>query len=295
MHIWLLLSLLSAGLGMGESARADEPAWTRSWRGIPELTSVLGSIPEGKKILDQAKKKNSAFAEQLHMGDASFTESTFVRTYSLLDGKEKIELHHEVTLSKKLNLADAVVDLAHELIHFTDKGMLDPYRPGFALKEFVKNGIEGPGGELAALREQCKVAWALQKAYSKYPTHLLCSSYHKGQVGFDSEKAKKDYYSLGGWYSKIDIAMQHDLPELSRDRVQFNSSYAGKPYPVALAEEFHETRKAACVNNRRKYSLIAAQADSGRRPASSDLEIERRRLKQYDENFCRDLSKQTRK
>lgn len=269
-------------------AQAGEPAWTSSWRGIPELISVLGSIPEGKKILADAKKKNPAFLDQMHAGDASFTESTFVRTYSLLDGKERIELRHELTLSKKLNLADAVVDLAHELIHYTDKGMLDPYRPGFALKEFVKNGIEGPGGELAALKEECKVAWALERAYVTYPTHLLCSSYHKGEFGFDMAKAKRDYYSLGGWYHKVDPEMRKAMPELTRAKVQFNSSYAGKPYPVALAEEFQETRKAACANNRRKYSLIAAQADSGRSPASGDLENERSRLKWYDQNFCRD-------
>jgi hypothetical protein len=289
MLLWFLL------LTAASVTQAAEPAWNSSWRGIPELTSVLGSIPEGKKILDQAKKKSAAFQEQLHMGDASFTESTFVRTYSLLDGKEKIELRHEVTLSKKLSLADAVVDLAHELIHFTDKGMLDPYRPGFALKEFVKNGIEGPGGELAALREQCKVAWALQRDYEKFPTHLLCSGYHLGALGFNETKAKRDYYSVGGWYSRLDAETQHALPEVTRERVQFNSSYAGKPYPVALVEEFRETRKAACANNRKKYSLIAAQADSGRGPASNDLQNERTRLRWYDQNFCREEWKQTRK
>lgn len=288
MLLWLMLFLSQ------NQAFAEEPAWRSSWRGIPELTSVLGSIPEGKKILEQAKKKNPSFQEQLHMGDASFTESTFVRTYSLLDGKEKIALRHEITLSKKLNLADAVVDLAHELVHFTDKGMLDPYRPGFALKEFVKNGIEGPGGELAALREQCKVAWALERAYEKFPMHLLCSSYHLGALGFYEKKAKRDYYSLGGWYAKSDNAVRNAIPELTSERVQFNSSYAGKPYPIALAEEFRETRRAACANNRKKYRLIAAQA-SGRGPASNDLVSERTKLKLYDQNFCREESNETRK
>lgn len=281
MLFWLFLLITSTDSG------AADPAWRSEWRGIPELISVLGSVPEGKKILDQAKRKNANFIEQMKAGNASFTESTFVRTYSLLDGKERIELRHELTLSKKLNLAEAVVDLAHELVHYTDKGMLDPYRPGFTLKEFVKNGIEGPGGELLALKEECEVAWALERTYPSYPTHLLCSGYHKG-AGFDLAKAKRDYYSLGGWYLKTEDAMRRELPELSDRKVQFNSSYAGKPYPVALAEEFRETRRAACANNRRKYRLIAAQAGGGRAPASRELETERYRLKAYDQENCRD-------
>lgn len=281
----MLICVLSL-LFSSSALAAGEPVWAGPWRGISELVAVLETVPEGKRILDQAQAKNGGFLTQIHRGSASYTESTFVRTYSLLDGKERIELRHELTLSKELNLANAVVDLAHELVHYTDKGMLDPYRPGFALKEFVKNGIEGPGGELAALKEECLVAWSLERKYRNYPKHLLCSGYHEGVLGFDSAKAKRDYYALGGWYHRADAELKRVIPELSASRVQFNSSYAAKPYPVALAEEFRETKRAACANNRRKYRLIAAQA-TGRGPASSSLESERSKLQQYDRNFCR--------
>lgn len=239
-------------------------------------------------MLSLAEKKNPDFLKQLHTGDASFTESTFVRTYSLLDGKERIEIHHEVTLNKHLNLAEGVVDLAHELLHYTNKGMLDPYKPGFTLKEFVRNGIEGQGGELLALAEECQVAWELEQTYASYPTHILCASYHS-KNGFDFAKAKRDYYAVGSWIRKAPIELVRAIPELSERPAKFTSSYASKAYPVALTEEFIETRKAACANNRRKYHLIAAQAKGGRELASGNLLEERRRLQNYDQKFCLEL------
>lgn len=286
MLIWILAFL-------SVTASAAEPSWNAAWHKIDELAAVLESVPEGHAVLAQARKKNPKFLEQLHQGEASYTESTFVRTYSLLDGKERIELRHELTLSRHLTVADAVVDLAHELVHFTDKGMLDPYRPGFEMREFVKNGIEGPGGELAALKKECLVAWELERKYQNYPAHQLCASYHAAKGAFDTGKAKRDYYAVGPWFYRTDSAMRKSLPEMNDAKVQFNSSYASKPYPVALAEEFRETKRAACANNRRKYRLIAAQATAGggvgvnRAPASNRLEAERSRLKWYDENFCR--------
>ena len=269
-------------------ASAHEPAWNGPWRGYPELISVLQSIPEGKKILEKTMRKNPNFLSQLHVGKASYTESTFVRTYSLLDGEERIEIHHELTLNEKLPLAEAVVDLAHELLHFTEKGMLDPYKEGFTLKEFVRNGIEGPGGELLALAEECKVAWSLEKAYRKYPVHVLCSAYHASNGGFDYAKAKRDYYAVGSWLKEAPGDLVTGVPELNDRPVRFTSSYAAKPYPVALTQEFAETRRAACANNRRKYRLIAAQTVSDRRPASGSLVSERDRLKRFEEKFCRE-------
>ena len=72
----------------------------------------------------------------------------------------------------------------------------------------------------------------------------------------------------------------------------FTSSYAAKPYPVALAEEFAATRAVACANNRRKFKLIAAQATGGRAPAS-DWQSERRRLQTYEERYCRSVPDET--
>jgi hypothetical protein len=262
----------------------EEPAWKSGWNGLPELLPILGSVPEGQKILSEARAKDPEFLTKIQRGEVSFTESTFARSYSLLDGKEQIELRHEITISKKLNLSDAVVDLAHELVHFTEKEMLDPYKPGFELKQFVKRGIEGQGGELSALKRECEVAWALKRKYIGFPKHRLCAPYQHPTGGFDEAKALADYYALGRWFGLASAELKSELP-VTNGRVVFTSSYAQKPYPVALAEEFAATREVACANNRRKYKLIAAQAQNGRSPASL-LQSERRRLRSYEVMYC---------
>ena len=282
----LLFSLIVTIACFGaESGR--EPAWKRPWKGLPELLAVLGSVPEGESILARAKEKDPNFLDRIQLGSASFTESTFARSYSLLDGKEKIELRHEVTLNRRLPLGEAVVDLAHELVHFTEKAMLDPYKPGFELKEFIRRGIEGPGGELTALRSECLVAWALEKRYRNYPRHQLCAPYRAADGSFRRDQALADYYALGRWMSRAPASLIDAIPNLSSDPVVFTSSYARKPYPIALTEEFEATREAACANNRKKYRLIAAQAEGGRAPAGDLLARERRRLKTYDRLYCR--------
>lgn len=282
----LIISLLCTTSGQ---ATSGQNAWEMRWRNLPQLVAILESVPEGKAILRRAESKDPEFTSRIKLGEASFTESTFSRTYSLLDGKQQISLRHEVTLNRNLSLANAVVDLAHELVHFTEKGMLDPYRAGFELSQFVRNGIEGEGGELSALHMECKVAWALEKAYRRFPQHSLCERYRLPGGGFAGTKAKRDYYAVGAWFDRGGRQLKGEIPEVSQRPAVFTSSYASKPYPIALAEEFAMTRKAACENNQRKYRLIASQSVGGRQPASSLWE-EKRRLKAYDRLYCREVS-----
>ncbi len=283
----LMLSVLCPlSTQAGEASSAQ--AWSRTWKNLPQLVNLLKTVPEGLDVLRRAERKDPLFAERIKLGEASFTESTFSRTYSLIDGKQQISLRHEVTLNRRLSLANAVVDLAHELVHFTEKGMLDPYRPGFELSQFIRNGIEGEGGELRALAVECKVAWSLERAYLGFPQHRLCERYREPGNAFGASMAKRDYYALGAWFERSGARLQREIPEISANATVFTSSYAAKPYPVALAEEFAMTRRAACENNQRKYRLIASQSASGRQPASSLWE-EKRRLKTYDRLYCRDL------
>lgn len=281
------VSAFTFALLLGFSARAEEPhAWTEAWTGVGQLEALLRQVPEGKKVLEAAERRDPEVLQRIKLGKASFTESTFSRTYSLVDGKEQVRLRHEITLSTRLKLADAVVDLAHELLHFSEKGMLDPYRPGFELEQFVRNGIEGEGGELAALEVECQVAWALERKHPGFPRHRLCERYRKKGDRFARAAARRDYYSVGTWYRQTSDKLRSAIPELSEAGVVFTSSFAGKPYPVALAEEFVATLKTACVNNRRKYRLIAAQSEGDRAPASVELMRERMRLKAYDRLYC---------
>jgi hypothetical protein len=279
-------SLLLLAL-MPSAARAQDNSWIRGWHSIPQLVKILRTVPEGRVVLDRAAEKDHAFSKKIKLGSASFTESTFSRTYSLLDGKEQINLHHIVTLNRDLSLADAVVDLAHELVHFTEKGMLDPYKAGFERSEFIRNGIEGEGGELSALAVECRVAWALEDTYEGFPQHNLCERYRGKANAFLRNAARLDYYALGAsWFRRVGGDLKVLIPEISPHAAVFTSSYAGKPYPVALFEEYAVTRKAACQNNERKYHLISSAAGTDRRPASNLLTAERLRLRDYEHRYC---------
>jgi hypothetical protein len=281
-----LLSLVFLAL-LSSTAHAQDNAWERGWRSVPQLVKILRTVPEGKAVLERATKKDPEFLSKIKLGSASFTESTFSRTYSLLDGKEQINLHHDVTLNTSLNLADAVVDLAHELVHFTEKGMLDPYKAGFERSEFIRNGIEGEGGELSALTVECRVAWSLEDSYEGFPQHRLCERYRGGGNAFLREPARLDYYALGtSWFHRSGADLKREISEVSSHSTVFTSSYAGKPYPVALSEEYAVTKKAACTNNERKYHLISAQTATGRQPASGSLAAERLRLRDYERRYC---------
>lgn len=287
-HLSLGISLLLLAFSF-VPAMAKEPRsfdWSASWESVKQLGEILRSVPEGRSVLEAAERKDPSVLTRIKAGRASFTESTFSRTYSLVDGKEQIRLRHEITLNNRLKLADAVVDLAHELLHFSEKGMLDPYRSGFELEQFVRNGIEGAGGELPALEVECQVAWALERSDPRFPRHRLCERYRQKGDLFHRTAARRDYYAVGTWYQETKALLQDVVPELNEAKVVFTSSYASKPYPLALAEEFAATRRTACLNNRRKYRLIAAQSDGDRAPASVELMRERMRLKAYDKLYC---------
>lgn len=295
----LVLTLLFLPF-LAHAAASPKIQWKSAWHDLPELVDLLKTVPEGLEQLRKAEAKDPLFAEHIKMGSASFTETTFSRTYSLIDGHEQISLHHEVTLNGSLSVADAVVDLAHELVHFSEKGMINPYKAGFVRPHFVRNGIEGEGGELEALQVECNVAWALEKRHSNFPRHRLCEKYRGPANRFALERAREDYYAVGPWLAKLSPALKKELPELNDKPIVFTSSYAGQPYPVALVEEYAATRRSACENNQRKFRLIAAQASQlrgARKPAAvggvdyQKLNVETRRLKSYDEMYCRDTAK----
>ena len=285
-YIFLLSTLSQIAMAAPSGA---EPTWDSSWRGFPELASILRLSPTGKELIEKAKLKDADFISRIQIGEASFTESTFSRTYSLLDGHEQVHIKNIVTINSKLKLADAVVDLAHELVHFLDKEMLDPYKTDFEMEKFIRLGIEGKGGELSALATECKVAFEMEQSFAGFPKHELCAPYKQANGKFNWEMARKDYYALGTWYREASEFLVSHFPEMSDRRTIFSSSYAKKPYPLALFEEYEVTRNAACENNRKKYRMISAQTSSAAQPDQiiTQLEREKSRLKVYDDKYCR--------
>lgn len=258
--------------------------WKRSYGSVQELLGVLKQSKTARNLLKKATDRDPKIWEKIKMADASYTESVFARSYSLLDGGEEIKIRHKVHLKRDLEFADAVLDLAHELVHYNHKAVLDPYSADFTLENFVRNGIEGEGGELEAFRKECLVSWELEKKIANFPKHKLCLPYRKKGT-FSLERARKDYYAIGGW--KVQESVKKTLSEIHHSKIVFTSSYANKPYPVALVEEFYATKQAACTNNQKKYRLIASQTKAGRVLASIDtLEREKERLEKYNKRHC---------
>jgi hypothetical protein len=272
-----------------EALAGPEPHWESPWKTVDQLESILASIPQGRLVLEQAKKRDPDFLNKIRKGNSSFTESSFQRSYSLIDGSEQVEQKFRITLNKTLPLSSATLDFAHELVHFAHKEMQDPYHSEFRLKGFVENGIEGKGGELAALEQECLVAWQLESKYRAFPTHALCLPYKEKKGAFLLEKAKRDYYALGHHYYSVPEELKKDFPQISFNAIRFSSSYAKKPYPVALFEEFYQSKEAACTNNRKKWELVSAQSSSNRAPASEGLREVRKKLVEFQKRNCRNL------
>jgi len=248
---------------------------------IKRLISVLKQSSSGKTILALAANKDPNFESLIHIGDSSITESTYSRTYSLLDGSESFQLKHKIYLDKRLSLAEAVFDLSHELTHFSLKEVMNPYGHEFSQAAFIRHGIEGIGGELDAFEYECTVAKELEQNFAHFPIHQLCNKYWS-RNGFNREEAKMDYYVVGSF--KVPKKLLDFFPEIKKENeVVFVSSYAKMPYPLAFFQEYNDTKIAVCKNNERKLQLISSQ---GRELASKQLEQEAKKLQKHKKVFC---------
>ena len=260
--------------------------WEGNWDSIDSVLKDLSELKIGQQIIQLAIEKDKEFLQFVQRGKVSITESNYTRSYSLSEGKENVSIDHKIYISENLSRADAILDLAHELTHFALRPIYDPYDTAVGLKQFIRAGIEGKGGELEAFQTECLVAWELERANENFHEHGLCSKYKK-KNGFDVRQAKRDYYSIGPYFLQNEDLVKF-LPLLNAEDIRFTSSYAKKPYPIALVNEYQQSRKTACENNARKEKLIAAQAQEGRLPQSVSVELskEHSKLLKYQQQFC---------
>lgn len=312
--LWLAICVTSGFGVLAVAAAKPDPSpvawqnpawWTETWIGtdataaeervqLYELLRVLKQTKFGDRLLKAAFQRYPKFYNRISIGDRSFTESTYSRTYSLKDGSEELEIENHLTINRGLSRIDAVFDIAHELVHFLFRKPSNPYRMEFSMPEFVRHGIEGTGGELQAFEAECRVAWELERKV-KIDSHRLCTRYKvttpgKRFIAFDRAKAGRDFYSVGNYYITLQ-GLQIELPQLNNDKPTFISSLEESPYPYALIQEFVNVRKMACENNARKAELIqqqAARARNGRNPAADigSLNKEYTRLSKYFQRHC---------
>ncbi|HEY8277989.1 MAG TPA: hypothetical protein VIH99_00105 [Bdellovibrionota bacterium] len=263
--------------------------WFQPWSSTHELADVLASVPEGRAVLDAAKKVDPHFLDLVEPDNSSFTENTVAGTYKPFEGdggrlRQKTKIH----LKRKLPLSDAAADLSHELLHFAKRKLLDPFEGEFELKKYVLQGIEGEGGELEAFENECKVAAALEKSDPAFPRHRYCERYSKDGI-FQKEKARSDYYALGKWMPNADTALKTAFPSMNDQPVAFSSGMSGKPYPISFAEEFARARKAACETNRWRFR-VAAEKTKRRKHAVADMYIaELEKIRGFHTKNCRGI------
>lgn len=282
------LVTISLLLALAPAARGAEPLWKKQWSAAPELIATLGLVPEGRALLEAARAKSPGFEKRILPGDASFTERQQLGAYSAATGKEQVRESLRIYINRRHSHGDAAVDLAHELVHLTERKPVDPYSESFSAAAYVRAGIEGEGGELAAFRAECRVAWALEKIFPAFPSHRQCGAFRKGNE-LDAETARLAFYAVGkAEFAKISPALRQELPELSPAESVLSSGLGSRPYPATLAQQFASARQSACAMNRHKLGHLARPLPAGGRDReSASVREEIKRLKAFAQSRCR--------
>lgn len=253
------------------------------------LLKILSNSNYGKKIIRFAKQKSmqkgKTLMDILIMGNGSITDTTLIRRFSK-SNPEMVEYQDgsKVYINSNLNVRDAVLDLAHELTHFTYRETFNPYQDGFNFISFLKSTIEKTGGEVDAFIAECHVMKDL------FPGRVYedskCISITDRSTGRLSKRlAIQKFYQVGPLYSKFweDSARfgveKTDFPDLSSEQAVFISSAYSLPYPLATFVEYQSMMTRVCKNDERRLSYMKQKV--GRSPASSVKNSHKKMVKSF--------------
>jgi hypothetical protein len=239
-----------------------------------ELISIIETTKMGEKLVARAKLKARRDGKSLYdvikSGDVSLTDTTLIRKFSQHD-PFNISYHAKsvVLIDKTHSVKDAVLDLVHELTHYTFKEPFNPYKKDFKISDFMKNTIEGRGGEVEAFLVECRVG---REIYGKSPLSAQCQAI-LDETGEPSKLlAVKEFYKLGSFHKKfLDLSKKKGLnveefKHVSRDSGVIISSAWGSPYPMAILDEYTNIMEKVCRNDERRLAFYGT--DKSRLPAS---------------------------
>ncbi len=247
---------------------------------------VLRSVPTGRALLERGRKRfhladTASLRSLFKWSDISRTDAILTRHYDPSSQTEVRERLVTVYLKKNQSFDDLVLDVAHEMTHAAGEPNWDPYDPHLTAVRYIRASLEGPGGEVDALANECRVSLELS---SRYGTSAhRCERYRLGRSNnqVDRVKIRKDFYRMGTFHKEILKALGSDaasFPDLSTENPMLFSSTGNAPYPLALLREFQEINGVACSNTRRRLSLAAqssARSEVGRLPASEATSVEK--------------------
>ena len=251
--------------------RSDEENFKR-------LINGLKNIPSGKMIIEKATEKAAQKGLTLYdvmaIGDGSLTDTTLVRRFSASDPTNVIyETKSVVYLNRHLETLDALLDLAHELTHFTYREAFNPYDHHFSLKDFIKSTVEGRGGEVDAYIVECKVLFEMLPGQGSNRTNCL-KIFDKKLGSISKELGISEFYKIGVHYKDFKKELkkfsldEKDLPEVSSAEALFISSAWELPYPVAAIKEFTNIMDRVCKNDQNRLSMMQNKITRG--PASNE-------------------------
>jgi hypothetical protein len=278
----IILLIWSGNLFAGKFFEAKErvlfddfmPSYQEKWANLGKskdenikiLVESLSKSETGKKILVLSEKKAKEFGQTLfdiiEIGDKSLTDTTLIRKFSESeDHLVVIESRSKIYIDKNLGLKEAILDLAHELTHYSLRAPFNPYSPDFSAREFVVSTVEGKGGEVEAFMVECTVFREL------FPKNEFlrsnCFRIFEPDTGkILKKKGVQEFYRVGEFFPDFKKEMENhgltldDFPSLSKEKVIFYSSTYGLPYPIAALREFESVQRKVCQNNKNRIDLI---------------------------------------
>lgn len=218
---------------------------------------VLSSIPRGKlliqRVLKQQNWKNTTELEKsLRWSNTSKTDTILSRSFHFSTHKELKKKETMIYLNKKQKKPDILLDLVHELAHAASNTIFDPYDISLTPGQYILRSLEGPGGEIEAVTEECRMGAELKLEPSR------CYYYNRS---ITTKKIKEDFYRVGEWYSFIQQELGEEIslfPLLSKESAVFLSSNQNTPYPASLIKDYQEMTETICENSRKRLRYPAS-------------------------------------
>jgi hypothetical protein len=229
------------------------------------LFKLLAKSQVGQNLIKRAKKK--AYQEGITLldlvspGQVSITDTTLVRKFS----PERPDImafstKSKVFIDKQHSVLDATLDLAHELTHYIDRSIFNPYDSKFNLQGFIVSIIEGKGGEVDAYLVECQVLKSLFPKYSKNSSKCSLISSLDGNY-LDRDLTVRYFYRMGRHLDGfVDKLVGYEIPvttfnNLTNQQSLFISSAYGIPYPLAAIKEYEQIMKKVCDNDSKRLDM----------------------------------------
>lgn len=252
---------------------------TRSSQISSKLASLLGQLKRldpGAKLIAEARqrlllKDDVELLEKIQWASVSKTNRTLIREWDPQTGLELQKSVLTIGLKPQADEGALILDLAHELTHAIRGPAWEPYDPDLTASRYIVASIEGQGGEVDAVEQECLVAreWMLnhpgpaQVVPQLWADHARCQRYElPGTALLSREKIQRDFYRVGSWKNTQRLQIDESVREkLSDDAPQLISSTGQAPYPVALLEEYEAMNQQACENTARRLMTRGERVD----------------------------------